>query len=144
MGIFLRTLILLLCLSVFTAQGWPRHSRSGRQYFCEPFMAVSYGLDGIATGNLVGQALGPGSQGSKGLGAGLAGLRRRSGEHGDFWAFGPELLPCSRTSTTSPPRGRRPCLGYRPPLLAAGAVFDGYLLAPRRALRCAIPCWRLR
>ena len=69
--LFLRTLILLLCLSVFTAQGAGLGTAvvAANALLMNLFMTVSYGLDGIAHAceTLVGQALGRRSQGSKGL-----------------------------------------------------------------------------
>ena len=63
-----------------------------------------------------------------------------------FWAFGPELIglltDIDHVATTG--EAALPGLSPSPYWPPQPLFLMGYLLAPRRALRCAIPCWCLR
>lgn len=135
--LFLRTLTLLLSLSVFTAQGAGLGTAvvAANALLMNLFMAVSYGLDGIAHGceTLVGQALGRRNLMEarawvrQGLKLGFCGAAASSVV---FWAFGAEFIalltdiPSVATTATE----ALPWL-LALPLLAAGAfVFDGVFI----------------
>ena len=115
------------------------------------FATVSYGLDGIAHAceTLVEQALGRRDLKEARAPVWLA-LKPAFGgavaSTAIFWAFGPELIALltdiDHVATTG--EAALPwliALPYWPP---EPLFLMGYLLAPRRAQRCAIPCWRLR
>jgi len=135
--LFLRTLVLLLSLSVFTAQGAGLGTTvvAANALLMNLFMAVSYGLDGIAHGceTLVGQALGRRdlreARGWVWLALKLA-VGGAAASSAVFWAFGPELIALltdiDPVATTA--EGALPWL-IALPLLAAGAfVFDGVFI----------------
>lgn len=135
--LFLRTLTLLLCLSVFTAQGAGLGTAvvAANALLMNLFMAVSYGLDGIAHGceTLVGQALGRRDLKEARAWVWLA-LKLAFGgavaSTAIFWAFGPELIALltdiDHVATTG--EAALPWL-LALPLLAAGAfVLDGVFI----------------
>ena len=135
--LFLRTLTLLLSLSVFTAQGAGLGTAvvAANALLMNLFMAVSYGLDGIAHGceTLVGQALGRRDLKEARTWVWLA-LKLAFGgavaSSAVFWAFGPELVALltniDRVAITG--EAALPWL-IALPLLAAGAfVFDGVFI----------------
>ena len=135
--LFLRTLTLLLCLSVFTAQGAGLGTAvvAANALLMNLFMTVSYGLDGIAHAceTLVGQALGRRDLKEARAWVWLA-LKLAFGgavaSTAIFWAFGPELIALltdiDHVATTG--EAALPWL-IALPLLAAGAfVFDGVFI----------------
>ena len=135
--LFLRTLTLLLCLSLFTAQGAGLGTTvvAANALLMNLFMTVSYGLDGIAHGceTLVGQALGRRDLREARAWVGLAlklALGGALASSAVFWAFGPDLLALLTDIDTVAATGESvlPWL-VALPLLAAGAfVFDGVFI----------------
>lgn len=135
--LFLRTLTLLLSLSVFTAQGAGLGTAvvAANALLMNLFMTVSYGLDGIAHGceTLVGQALGRRDLREARAWVGLAlklALGAALASSTMFWAFGPDLLALLTDIDTVAATGERalPWL-VALPLLAVGAfVFDGVFI----------------
>jgi MATE family multidrug resistance protein len=141
--LFLRTLTLLLSLSVFTAQGAGLGTAvvGANALLMNLFMAVSYGLDGIAHGceTLVGQALGRRDLKEARAWVWLA-LKLAFGgavaSSAVFWAFGPELIALLTDidGVASTGEAALPWL-IALPLLAAGAfIFDGVFIGATQSL----------
>ncbi len=141
--LFLRTLALLLSLSVFTAQGAALGTAvvAANALLMNLFMAVSYGLDGIAHGceTLVGQALGRRDLKEARTWVRLALMQAFGGavvSSAVFWVFGPELIALltdiERVATTA--EAALPWL-IALPLLAAGAfIFDGVFIGSTQSV----------
>jgi len=141
--LFLRTLALLLSLSVFTAQGAALGTAvvAANALLMNLFMAVSYGLDGIAHGceTLVGQALGRRDLKEARTWVRLALMQAFGGavvSSAVFWVFGPELIALltdiERVATTA--EAALPWL-IALPLLAAGAfIFDGVFIGATQSV----------